>query len=79
MSTRCLKPEAWRPLIAEQAAGMDSVVEFCQLHRPPATHLPTSPDEQNLATGRAQDPLGQALHYLQAQWPALIGYLDESR
>ena len=32
MSRRYLKAEQWRQLIAEQAAGTESVAEFCQRH-----------------------------------------------
>ena len=32
MTRRYLKAEEWRQLIAEQAAGTESVVDFCQRH-----------------------------------------------
>lgn len=32
MSRRYLKAEQWRELIAQQAAGTESVIEFCQRH-----------------------------------------------
>lgn len=32
MSRRYLKAEQWRELIAQQAAGAESVAEFCQRH-----------------------------------------------
>ncbi len=32
MSRRYLKAEEWRQLIAEQAAGTESVIDFCQRH-----------------------------------------------
>ena len=32
MSRRYLKAEQWRELIAQQAAGTESIVDFCQRH-----------------------------------------------
>jgi hypothetical protein len=32
VSRRYLKAEQWRELIAQQAAGTESVIEFCQRH-----------------------------------------------
>ena len=32
MGRRYLKAEQWRELIAQQAAGTESVIEFCQRH-----------------------------------------------